>query len=99
MWFKITNERATLQVYVKPNANKTALVEITQDDLHITLHAPPQDGKANKELILFMAKLLKIPKTQITLLRGEGSRHKLLSLPLTETLQRFINDPSSFKSN
>lgn len=96
MWFKITNERITLQVYAKPNAHKTALVEITQDELHITVHAPPQDGKANKELILFMSKLFKIPKTQITLVRGQESRHKLLSLPLTEALQRFINDPLSF---
>ncbi|CEG55817.1 DUF167 domain-containing protein [Legionella fallonii] len=97
MWFKITNERVTLQVYVKPNASKTALLEINQDALHIAVHAQPQDGKANKELILFIAKLLKIPKTQIMLVRGQESRHKLLSLPLTETLQQFINSPSSFK--
>ena len=96
MWFKIAEQHVSLNVYAKPNAKKTALLEITENALHIALHALPKEGEANKELILFIAKLFKIPKTQITLLRGQESRHKHLRIPLTETLQKFINDAPSF---
>lgn len=92
MWFKIEEQLVSLNVYAKPNAKKTALLEITTDTLHIAIHAHPKEGEANKELILFIAKLFKIPKTQIILLRGRESRHKQLRVPLTETLQRFINN-------
>ncbi len=96
MWFRIEDQCVSLNVYAKPNAKKTALLEITEDALHIAIHAQPKDGEANKELIRFIAKLFKIPKTQITLVRGQENRHKQLKLPLTETLQKFINDAPSF---
>ena len=96
MWFKIVDQHVSLNVYAKPNAKKTALLEISKDALHVALHAQPKEGEANQELILFIAKLFKIPKTQITLLRGQESRHKQLRVPLTETLQKFINDAPSF---
>ena len=96
MWFKIENENVTLCVYAKPNAKNTTILEITKEALHIAIHAPPQDGAANKELILFIARLFNVPKTQITLLRGQGNRYKLLRVPLTNKLQQFINDSPFF---
>ena len=39
MWFKIEEQRVSLNVYAKPNAKKTALLEITKDALHIAIHA------------------------------------------------------------
>jgi uncharacterized protein YggU (UPF0235/DUF167 family) len=49
--------------------------------LLVKLNAPPVDGKANTELISFLAKALACPKGQITLLRGTSSRQKALELP------------------
>jgi hypothetical protein len=90
MWFKIENQNVILTVYAKPNAKKTALLHITQEAMHIALHAKPQEGEANKELMAFISKLFKIPKTKITLLRGDTSRHKQLKLPLTQNLHETI---------
>lgn len=91
MWYKIENQILELSVFAKPNAKKTALMTITDEAIHISLHAKPQDGEANKELIAFLSKLFKIPKTHITLLKGEGSRLKKLRLPLNNTLLEFIH--------
>ena len=49
--------------------------------LLVKLAAPPVDGKANTELIRFLADELDCPKGQITLLRGTSGRQKSLELP------------------
>ncbi|MBT4667041.1 MAG: DUF167 domain-containing protein [Opitutae bacterium] len=42
--------------------------------------APPEKGKANKELIRFIAKRLGIPKTTVVLLSGKISRRKRIQV-------------------
>jgi uncharacterized protein (TIGR00251 family) len=75
-----------LVVRVTPNARKSSYAGWGMDEkgrsvLLIKLGAPPVDGKANVELIAFLAKSLGCAKSQITLLRGEGSRQKVLEMP------------------
>ncbi len=77
-------EKVTIRVFVKPNAKKSALVEIKDGVLHIALHAKPHEGEANKELCRFLAELYKVPKSQVILEGGEKSRHKVISLPKTK---------------
>lgn len=94
MWFTIQHQEVILNIFVKPNARKTVLVKVSDDELHISLHAKPHEGEANKELISYLANLLKLPKSKITLHKGESSRHKRVLVPLTETVQHFLNDPN-----
>ncbi|WP_298622358.1 DUF167 domain-containing protein [uncultured Legionella sp.] len=96
MWFKIENTHVDIFIYAKPNAKKTALLAIFNDALHIAIHAKPQDGEANKELITFIAKLFKIPKSHCELQKGKNSRHKQIRVPLSENLILFLNNNSSF---
>lgn len=77
-----------LVVRVTPNARKSDFAGWGMDEkgrsvLLIKLGAPPVDGKANAELIQFLAKQLGCSKSQVTLLRGEGSRQKVVELPVT----------------
>lgn len=96
MWFKIENKQVKLSVFAKPNAKKTALKAISEHELHIALHAKPHHGEANTELISYLAKIFQLPKSKIILQRGEGSRHKLIIVPLTRIVQQLIDDPSKF---
>lgn len=90
MWFKIIKQQVVLQVFAKPNAKQTALLKVDDEGLHIALHAKPQKGEANKELIAYLAKLFDLPKSSITLKRGENSRYKVVIVPLTKKIQEFI---------
>lgn len=92
MWYKINKHVLELSVFAKPNAKKTALVSLTDDALHITLHAKPKEGAANKELIAFLAKLFNTPKTRIHLVKGENSRLKKLHIPLSHSLLESIQN-------
>jgi uncharacterized protein len=46
----------------------------------VRLTAPPIEGRANAALVAFMAKVLKVPKSQVTLLSGDTSRLKSLEI-------------------
>ena len=75
-----------LVVRVTPNARKSEFTGWGMDEkgrsvLLMKLGAPPVDGKANVELIQFLAETLGCAKSQVTLLRGEGSRQKVMELP------------------
>jgi uncharacterized protein (TIGR00251 family) len=82
----------TLAVKVNPAAPTDRLVGFQGEELVVKIAAPPEKGKANRELVAFLAKTLGVPKSAITLLRGETSRHKLLRLPAAcrETLAKLL---------
>ncbi|WP_455467003.1 DUF167 domain-containing protein [Bartonella sp. B39] len=72
-----------LFVHLTPKASIDQIMGIEcRDDgkqyLIIRLRAVPEDGKANKALIQFLAKQWKIPSSCITLKSGATSRYKQL---------------------
>ena len=76
--------KCQIHIQVIPKSARTELVSWESGILKVRVKAVPEKGKANKELIEFLAKWLKIPKTAIELIKGEASRHKTFSLPITQ---------------
>ena len=52
-----------------------------RDRLKVRIAAPPVDGSANLEVTRFFSKLLKIPKSAISIIRGQTSQNKEVLLP------------------
>jgi uncharacterized protein len=69
-----------LDVTVVPNAKRTGSDGLHDGALRVRLLAPPVDGKANEALMAWLAREMGLPKRDVTLLRGQTSRRKLLSL-------------------
>jgi len=67
-------------LHVHPNAARNELVGFSEGVLRVRVAAPPVKGKANKELIAFLARKLGLSKGDLTILRGHTSRHKLISI-------------------
>lgn len=70
-------------VYVVPNASRSEIVGWHGDALKIRIAAPPVDGKANKELVRYLAKQLDLSSSEIELVSGHMNRKKCLRLPLS----------------
>lgn len=71
-----------LKLRITPNAKKSEITGWLDDHtLKIKIHAPPVEGKANEELIRFLAKSWGIKKSEITILSGETGRDKLVEVP------------------
>ena len=73
---KSSKEGLILSVKVVPNASKNAIVGIENDELKVRLNAAPEKGEANEELIAYLAKTWKLPKSSLSIHSGKTSRHK-----------------------
>ena len=67
-----------LRLLAQPRASSNALAGLQGDQLKLRLTTPPVDGKANKAVIAFLAKICHLPKSAFTLKSGHQSRSKTL---------------------
>jgi len=70
----------TFAIKVQPRARKNAVVGTLGNALKVSLTAPPVDGKANQACIDFFAKLLKVPRSSVTIAAGQTSRNKVIRI-------------------
>lgn len=81
MPFKLKDSGLIVNIRLTPNARKNeicGLVKVAENKtaIKIAINAVPEDGKANKALIDFLAKRLKLPKSSISLISGQTNRLK-----------------------
>ena len=69
-----------LTLHVQPGASRTEVAGTHGDALKVRLAAPPVDGKANAELLRFLAEAFGVPRRNVTLVRGETSRAKVVRI-------------------
>ena len=65
-----------LVCHLQPKASKSEFAGLHGDALKIRIQAPPVEGKANTELIKFLAKQFGIAKSDVEIISGELNRHK-----------------------
>ena len=69
-----------ISVTVKPNARKSLIAKLSETDYRVSVHAPAQDGEANRVLIELIAQHFDVPKTKIRIVHGHSSRRKLVEI-------------------
>jgi hypothetical protein len=67
-----------LRIRVQPRASRTEVVGLHGDRVRIRLSSPPIDGRANEELICFLAERLDVPRSTVRLVSGQSSRSKIV---------------------
>jgi uncharacterized protein len=81
-WRRTDGDALILALHVQPGARRTVVDgthgEGTQARLKVRLAAPPVDGKANAELLRFLADAFGVPLRNVVLVRGETSRQKVV---------------------
>lgn len=77
----LREERGRLLVALRVTP-RAARDELTLDGavVRIRVAAPPVEGAANEAVIALLARRLHLPKSSITLVRGERSRDKLVAI-------------------
>ena len=71
---------AEISVRVHPNAAKNEVVGVTNGVCQVRVSAPPVKGKANKELIAFLSRLLGVGKSRIAIIKGHTIRNKTIAV-------------------
>ena len=75
---KDSNQSSTFAVKVHPRAKKNAITGELGDALKLSLTTPPVEGRANEACVEFLAKLLKVPRSSVTIASGKTSRNKVI---------------------
>lgn len=76
---KFTDDGIVLKLRISPNAAKNQLI-LSDEMIKLKITAQPIENKANKAVVEYLSKLFKIPKTSITILKGDTSKDKTLLL-------------------
>lgn len=79
-WCSRTGTGAALDIWTQPGASRSEVAGMHDQRLRIRIAAPPAEGRANTELVRFLAELLAVPKSAVTIRRGTGSRRKTITI-------------------
>ena len=67
-------------VRVSPSAKRTRVSGLYGDRLKVQVAAPPEDDRANHELVRMMAEWLGLPRECVSLRSGGASRDKIVAV-------------------
>jgi uncharacterized protein (TIGR00251 family) len=73
-----SDREVSFAVKVRPRGKKDAITGEFGDALKISLTTPPIEGRANEACIEFLAKLLKVPRSSVSIASGQTSRNKVI---------------------
>ena len=74
--------KSYLTVKVQTRAAKPGVEKTGEREYKVSVKAAPTQGKANAEVIGILAQHLGIARSQLKIVRGETSRHKLVAVSL-----------------
>jgi|APSaa5957512535_1039671.scaffolds.fasta_scaffold38120_2 uncharacterized protein len=90
MFYRWDGNNLILECTIQPKSKESSLVGVKNDVLKIRLTAPPTDGKANKQLIKFLAKQFQVKQSAITIVNGQTSRLKRLCIEQPKALPEIL---------
>jgi uncharacterized protein (TIGR00251 family) len=85
-FYRFDNQTLTLFLHIQPGAKQTEFSGLHGERLKIRIKAPPVDGKANIEIIRFLAAQFCVTKSQIEIISGELGRQKTVQISGLERL-------------
>jgi uncharacterized protein len=88
---------AELRVRATPNASKDAIEEPGEDAsgqrfLKVRVRAVPEKGKANAAIEQIVAKALGLPKSAVSVEKGEAQRIKTVRISADASIARALRD-------
>ena len=93
-WYHWKNNSLILDIRVQPRASRDEIARPLGERLRIRLTAPPVDGKANQQLLNFLANLCSVGRNQVNLISGASSRNKRIAIERPITLPAGIDPPA-----
>jgi len=69
-----------LLLRVSPGADRSGVVGRRGDAWKVRVAAPPEGGKANDAVVRLLAETLDVPRRDVEILSGHGSRDKVVAL-------------------
>jgi uncharacterized protein (TIGR00251 family) len=65
-----------LQLHVQPGASRTGIAGLHGGALKVRIAAPPAEGRANRVLLEYLARVLGVAVARVSLVKGQSGRRK-----------------------
>ena len=92
MFYESDGESVSLKIKAQPGASRSEFAGLYGDEaIKIRIAAAAVEGAANKELVKFLSKAFKVPKSSIRFKSGETAKIKILQFPYTEKFREFLD--------
>ena len=91
MFYRWDGDNLYLECIVQPKSSEEKIVGIVGDAMKIKLKAAPTDGKANKQLTKFLAKLFAVKQDAVTIINGSHGRKKRLCIAKPTVLPQSLS--------
>ena len=79
-WAKRVPAGWLFSIYAQPGAKRTEISGLHGDAIKVRVAAPPSEGRANDELVAFLAAALGVPRKSVTVVQDARSRRKTVSI-------------------
>ena len=77
-WARRTAQGWLLTIHAVPGAKTSRVAGLHGDALKVQIAASPEKGRANAELVALLSGLLGVPKSGVSVAKGQSSRRKLV---------------------
>ncbi|MGI9644471.1 MAG: DUF167 domain-containing protein [Ilumatobacteraceae bacterium] len=79
-WWRATADGIRITVTVTPGARRSQVIGSIGSALRVKVAARAIDGKANDELVRFLAEVFGVRRSAVTLLHGRRGRSKVVAI-------------------
>lgn len=93
-WYRWQGRDLILQLRVQPQAHRDEPAGVVDDRLKLRIAASAVEGKANLRLIEFLAREFGTAKTEVTLLRGERTKSKVVRVRSPRKIPSWLGTPA-----
>ena len=77
---RVSIDEVVIEVTARPGASRRGAIGVSGDRLVIAIQSQPDKGKANDELIEYLARETRVPRSALLIVRGETSRRKTIRI-------------------
>ena len=77
---RVSIDEVIIEVTARPGASCGGVIGVTGERLVVDVNSRPEKGKANDELIEYLAREMRVPRSALMIVRGETSRRKTIRI-------------------
>ncbi len=67
---------------VKPNSKEEKVEKISASEFVLRVKAPAQEDKANAAVIELLSEYFDVPKSKVSIIKGQKNKNKIISIEL-----------------
>jgi uncharacterized protein len=84
---RVSIDEIIIEVTARPGASRLGVFGVSGNRLVVAIHSRPEKCKANDELIEYLAREMRVPRSALLIVRGETSRRKTIRIVTHEPIR------------